>query len=258
MNAHGIARDGQNTLMISYKGVIRSVGKRIGQGLLLLLVFGIVGAVFFWLYRTGIWFKIPDMLRHAGIFGLVISYFMIVIQTVVPFAPFALLAGFNATVHGLIVGYLITFAGAFTGALLLYLVAVKAWDTFLRKRLQQFLKRHPKIESAFEQVAKERGTSVFFVILTLRLQPWLPSSAIDIMAGAAHVRFWPFVAATVAGQAPMIALESYVGHRILHFRSHQLEIWIIGIVSAVLLVIYSVIRYRNMRTQKHEQHVLKK
>ncbi|WP_181362872.1 TVP38/TMEM64 family protein [Sulfoacidibacillus thermotolerans] len=225
---------------------------RIRKVIFFAVLIGGAACFLFFLYRTGIWFKIPDALRRAGVFGVAISFLMIVFQTVVPFAPFALLAGFNVTVHGFILGYLITFAGAFTGAVLLYWVAIKAWDTFLQKPLHRFLHRHPKMDKALRQVSRERSASVFFVILTLRLQPWLPSSAIDIMAGAAHVRFWPFVAATIGGQAPMIALESYVGHRILHFRTHQREIWIIGIVSVLLLIIYWAIRYRRARAKMNE------
>ncbi len=231
---------------------------RLRQGIFFIIFIGLSGAGLVWLYRTGIWFEIPDMLHRAGFFGIVISYSMIVLQTVIPFAPFALLAGFNATVHGFILGYLTTFAGAFTGAVLLYVVAVKAWDTILHKPLDRFLQRHPKIHTAFHQVEREKGTSIFFVILTLRLQPWLPSSAIDIMAGAAHVRFWPFVLATLAGQAPMIALESYVGHRILHFRTHQQEIWMIGIVSVLLLAFYGFFRYRSARGDKHHERTASK
>ena len=95
---------------------------RLRQGIFFIIFIGLSGAGLVWLYRTGIWFEIPDMLHRAGFFGIVISYSMIVLQTVIPFAPFALLAGFNATVHGFILGYLTTFAGAFTGAVLLYVV----------------------------------------------------------------------------------------------------------------------------------------
>ncbi|MHB1681785.1 MAG: TVP38/TMEM64 family protein [Bacilli bacterium] len=203
-----------------------------GSGLIALAACGT------WLYMSGAWWKIPDLMRRAGVFGIGLSYGLILVQTFVPFAPFAILAGFNATVHGFIIGYITTFAGAFTGALLLYTLARRAVKSMLLKPLERFLNRHPKLERAFTRIPTEGAWSIFVAILTLRLQPWLPSSAIDVLAGAAKVRLAPFLLATFFGQAPMIALESYVGHRILHFQEHQKELWLLGALSLLFFALY--------------------
>ena len=210
----------------------------------------VVAAFGVWLYVSGVWWRIPDLMRQAGAFGIAISYVLILVQTVVPFAPFAILAGFNATVHGYMVGYITTFAGAFTGAVLLYIVARRAAKGILHKPLGRFLKRHPKLQHAFARIPAEGAWSIFAAILALRLQPWLPSSAIDVLAGASKVRLAPFLLATLFGQAPMIALESYVGHRILHFREHQRELWLLGALSLLLFAIYALWRRVSARRKR--------
>ena len=195
-----------------------------------------------WLFASGAWWSIPGLMRRAGVFGIALSYFLILIQTVVPFAPFAILAGFNATVHGFAVGYITTFSGAFTGAFLLYIFARRATRSILRKPLKRFLNKHPKLERIFARISTEGAWSIFVTVLALRLQPWLPSSAIDVLAGAAKVRLAPFLLATFFGQAPMIAVESYVGHRILHFREHQRELWLLGALGLLFFAMYALWR----------------
>jgi len=207
-----------------------------------------VGVMLFVLYRSGLLSRLPAMIRASGSFGIAISYAAIVIQTFVPFAPFALLAGCNALVHGFWLGYVSTWAGAFSGALLMYALSRKAWDGPLARLLDRFMARHPRVQRFRQRIERKQGWSVFGVILLLRLQPWLPSSAIDIAAGMARVRMGPFVIATVVGQAPMIALESYVGNRILDPQGIHRGVWLVAGALFVVLSGYVIWRARLQKT----------
>ncbi|MCY0875858.1 MAG: VTT domain-containing protein [Firmicutes bacterium] len=214
---------------------------------LLVVAVSIVVIAISWLYRSGVLWRLPDLVRSCGVYGLLISYAAIVLQTFIPFAPFALLAGGNALVHGFWLGYISTWAGAFTGALLLYVIARRTLYGPLKIWLERFLRKHPKVEHVRARIEKERGWSVFGFIVLLRLQPWLPSSAVDIASGMARVSFGPFAIATVVGQGPMIALESYVGHRLLNPAGHTKELWAIGGVSLLLLCLYGLWQWRKRR-----------
>ncbi len=195
-----------------------------------------------YLAGAGGWNGIPDGLRAAGSLGLLVSYGLIVLQTFVPFAPFAVLAAFNATVHGYWPGYAATLAGAFTGALLFYGLALHLLHRYANRRLERFLARHERMRRMAQSVARERGWSLFFVLVVLRLQPWLPSSIIDLLAGVAKVPAALFAVATLVGQAPIIALESYVGHRVMTFGAHQNEVWWLAGAALGLLLLYGLAR----------------
>ena len=190
------------------------------------------------------------MIHASGALGLLVSFGLIVLQTVLPFAPFALLAGFNAAAHGFWLGCAVTFAGAYAGALLLYWLSSRAMRALARRRLGGFLARRPRLARWLGRIRGERGWPLFLVILTLRLQPWLPSSAIDLAAGVAQVPPLPFAAATAAGQAPMVGLEAYLGHRLLNFRAHQGELWMIGLASLALLGAYFAFRSARARRRQ--------
>lgn len=191
-----------------------------------------------WLYGAGLWSAIPAALRRAGAFGVAASYVLVLAQTVIPFAPFVFLAGFNASAHGFWIGYGATWAGAFTGAMLLYSLARgplrRYFQRYFRQRLQRFFSRRPKLRSLASSIGNQSAASAFLAILTLRMQPWLPSSAIDILSGLSGVPWRPYILATIAGQGPMIAMEVLIGHRLLHLRAAEQDLWWLAAGSAAL------------------------
>lgn len=207
--------------------------------------------VLFWLYKSGWWFTIPYFIRKTGAFGIFVSYFLVLLQTVIPFIPFAMLAGFNSTVHGYWIGFLCTFAGAFSGSVILYYVSANVLHRYLSKWLTRWMKKHPAWAKRRKAMGQRRGWSIFVPLLLLRIQPWLPASIIDITAGLSRVNLSPYLAATILAQGPMIALESYVGHRVLNVSSHQQEVWWIAGVSMVSLIIYGIFIFLRKRHQKH-------
>ncbi len=211
----------------------------------------VFGGVVFWLYKSGWWFTIPHFIRQTGVFGIFISYFLVLLQTVIPFIPFAMLAGFNTTVHGYWVGFLCTWAGAFSGSVILYYVSSNVLHRYLSKWLTRWLKKHPVWATRRQALGQRRGWSIFVPLLLLRIQPWLPASIIDITAGLSKVNWGPYLAATILAQGSMVALESYVGHRVLNVSSHQQEVWWIAGISFVSLIIYGSFMLLRKRNQNH-------
>lgn len=186
-------------------------------------------------YRSGSWTILPTYLEKLGHAGIVLSYLLVVLQTVVPFVPFAILAGMNATAHGFFTGYLATLFGSFTGALLLYGLSKSVLRPLFSRYLRRFFARHQKLQTAVSRIEQATPWSTFFTVLGLRLQFWLPASLIDVSAGISSVSFVPFLFGTLIGQAIMVLLESYVGHRVLHFQAHMAELAGICVIGGAIL-----------------------
>lgn len=210
----------------------------------------LVLALMIWAYTSGIWQRIITVIRASGAYGLLISYLLVVVQTVVPFAPFAVLAGLNTSVHGFWAGYLSTWAGAFTGSLLLYYLSQRVMSAYFEKKLVHLLRNHSQLQSLTQRIRESSGISAFVVILLLRLQPWLPSSVIDISSGLSRIRWAPYLAATVFGQGSMVALASYIGHQLLHPPIDRHVWWLVVGISALILIVYVGARFLLARSKK--------
>ena len=218
--------------------------KQMGAGLVLLVF--IIGMAIFWIHRTGLLWVIPRYLQHAGAWGIVISFGLIVVQSVVPYAPFALLAGFNTSAHGFWLGYFVSFAGVVTGNLVLYLLAKQIVKIVFHGKIETLLMRYPKLEVVRNKVVRARFWTAFSILFVLRIQPWVPSSWLDVLSGATGVKFKPFTFATLAGQVPSVAIMAYIGHRLLNLQQYKQEIILIVGIAIVLGVVY-FFRNRRMR-----------
>ncbi|KUO94978.1 TVP38/TMEM64 family protein [Ferroacidibacillus organovorans] len=204
----------------------------------------------FFFYRSGSWTLLPEYLEKLGHAGIVLSYLLVVLQTMVPFVPFAILAGMNATAHGFFTGYLATLFGSFTGSLLLYGLSKSVLRPLFSRYLKRFFARHAKLQATIARIDQATPWSTFFTVLGLRLQFWLPASIIDLSAGISSVSFVPFLFGTLIGQAIMVLLESYVGHRVLHFKAHVAELAGICVIGGGILAANFIVARRKMRRLK--------
>ncbi|MEG9298588.1 TVP38/TMEM64 family protein [Mangrovibacillus sp. Mu-81] len=149
--------------------------------------------IFLW-YSRGFWeirpHDIRDWIMPFGWGAPIVFIIMLTIRPVVliPTTIFSIAAGLA---FGPYIGLVVTLAGALGGASVAY-----AASSFLGLRLWK--KSSPKVTIIRDKMA-ENG---FFYILMLRLVPFLNFDLVSYLAGAAKVRFLPYIAATAIGIIP--------------------------------------------------------
>jgi uncharacterized membrane protein YdjX (TVP38/TMEM64 family) len=140
-----------------------------------------------WAESVGPWFPLAFLVAH-----------IIVTVVPVPRTAFTLAAGL---LFGKAFGVLIAVLAS-TGSAVLALLLVRAAGWQLNR-----LVRHRAIDRVDERL-RERGWPA---ILSLRLIPLVPFSAINYAAGASRVRLLPFTLATLAGVVPGTAAVVILG-----------------------------------------------
>ena len=225
--------------------------RQVGAGLALIGL--LVATAIVWIHRTGLLWAIPRFMREAGPWGLLLSYGLVVLQSIVPYAPFALLAGFNTSAHGFWLGYALSFAGVVTGNLILFLLGNQIVAIFFHGRVNAIWRRHPRLEVVKKRVVDAPFWPAFAILFILRVLPWVPSSLLDILSGATGVKFKPFILSTLAGQAPTVAAMAYLGHRLLNIRHYKKGIMLFLGMAILLFVVYIV--WRIVRKNKIGQRL---
>ena len=82
--------------------------------------------------------------------------------------------------------------------------------------------------------AVERGG--IFLLLTVRIVPIIPFSAISYVMGSARVPFWRFMWTTFVGYIPLTALFVYFGTKLEEFSPTDPAIWIGAAVLVAMLL----------------------
>lgn len=178
-----------------------------------------------WAESVGPWFPLAFLLAH------------IVITVVpVPRTAFTLAAGL---LFGPLLGVAIAVVASTASAMIaMLLVRAAGW------RLNRLV-RHRSIDTVNERL-RRRG---WLAILSLRLIPAVPFSALNYAAGASGVRVLPYALATLAGLLPGTAAVVILGDALAGHPSSLL--YLVSACTASLGVAGLVIEIRHFRRHHH-------
>ncbi|UBV41506.1 VTT domain-containing protein [Deinococcus taeanensis] len=175
-----------------------------------------------------------DDLGWGGPLALIAGF---VLQAVLPVLPALVMTAVTARAYGPYEGFLIVYAGTLLGAAAGYGLGRLLGDTLVRTLAGERARR------AAHDFARRYGLQG---VLMVRLMPILSADVMNLVAGAARMRFRPFMLATAAGALPVTALVVWLsgsGERLL---------WGVGILSAAVGAVaagrWLIERHRTART----------
>lgn len=143
--------------------------------------------------------------QYAG-FGPLPGIVLAMLESFFPPLPlFAIVAG-NAAAFGLWWGALFSWIGTTLGSIIVFFL----FRFFSKKRMKEYLTRHPKAKQFFHWVEK-KGFTPIFVLYSF---PFSPSSLVSLTAGLSSVSIPTYLTAVIMGKAVVVFIMSYIGHDI--------------------------------------------
>lgn len=145
---------------------------------------------------------IIDYIRGYGKYAVTISFFLMILQSILAPIPAFLITLSNAAIWGWAWGSLISWSSSMVGAGLCFMIA----RILGRDVVEKFTGKN-----SINQVDKFFGKYGKHTILISRLLPFVPFDPISYAAGLTGMSFSGFMIATGIGQLPATLLYSYVG-----------------------------------------------
>jgi uncharacterized membrane protein YdjX (TVP38/TMEM64 family) len=158
------------------------------------------------------------------------------LEALLPFLPLVVILLANASAYGMWAGFLYSWIGVCSGAMLVYLLA-RAIGKRYGQRIRQ---RFPRTERFFTWMERRGFTPVFL----LSCLPFSPSALVNISAGLSGMAFHTFMTAILLGKAVMIFILSYLG---ADLRMMGEQPWRIAVALAVLLLLW----YGGKKLESH-------
>ncbi len=146
--------------------------------------------------------KVIDYLRSFGSLAAVVSFMLMVLQSIAAPIPAFLITLSNAAIFGWWQGAILSWSSAMAGATLCFFIA-----RVLGRDVVEKLTGKGAIESVdvfFERYGRS-------AILVCRLLPFVSFDFVSYGAGLTKMSFWSFFIATGIGQLPATIVYSYVG-----------------------------------------------
>ena len=196
-----------------------------------------VGSVFA-MFATGDFSAASDFMAQYGPAAAVVSFLLMVFQSVIAPLPAFLITIANANLFGWWQGAILSWTSAMAGAALCFWIARVVGREAVEKlagkngirQMEEFFQRH--------------GTQS---VLIARLLPFVSFDWVSYFAGLTSMRFWSFFLATGLGQLPATIVYSYVGGMLTGGAKLLMTGLLILFALAILVV---VIRQVYTETQK--------
>ncbi len=166
-------------------------------------------------------------------YALFISVVINIIIAILGVVPSVFITAANVLFFGFWPGAAISFAGEAIGACIAFVL----YRTGFKKNIQEKVKNYPTVKKLLEA----EGKAAFYIIVSLRLIPFIPSGIITFTAAMGRVGILTFFVASSLGKIPALLIEAYAAFQVTEFG------WqgkLILLLSGVYLLYLVYKRYR--------------
>jgi len=161
-----------------------------------------------WIKQVFLMFQLLDVnlirgyILSFGIWAPVMSFFLMVFQSVIAPLPAFLITFANAGLFGWWKGAILSWVSAMAGAALCFFIA--KW--YGRGPVERLTSKAglEGVDRFFERYGN-------YAVFVARLLPFVSFDIVSYGAGLTSMKFWPFFLATGLGQLPATVVYSYVG-----------------------------------------------
>lgn len=182
------------------------------------------------IYSIAAWF--PD----NPIFSALSSIILNLIVAISGVLPSTFITVGTVGVFGLEKALLILICGEALGAIVSFIL--------YRKGVQKFLSFPKMGNSQNKYLAKLRnskGMTTFFIVLFLRILPFVPSGAVTLTAALSKMNLLSFCFASTIGKIPALFIEAYSVSHVLRLERE----WQIGLIVFVMIILLISLIYKK-------------
>lgn len=174
-----------------------------------------------------------DIFREYQSIAVFISLAVSIVIAILGLVPSVFITAANILFFGFWEGTLISFSGEALGAIISFFLYRKGFKKAAHNKLEKF----PKLL----RLVDATGMKAFWLILSLRLIPFVPSGLVTFAAAIGEVTAITFLMASSIGKAPALLIEAYSVYQVTEW-GWQGKV-ILGVVAVVILIF--IIRSRK-------------
>lgn len=145
---------------------------------------------------------IKDYIHSFGLWAPIISFLLMIFQSIIAPIPAFMITFANAAVFGWVQGATLSWTSAMVGATLCFYISRFLGRGFVERLTSKNALK--SIDGFFDRYGK-------YAILIARLLPFVSFDIVSYAAGFTSMGFWSFFWATGIGQLPATIVYSYVG-----------------------------------------------
>jgi uncharacterized membrane protein YdjX (TVP38/TMEM64 family) len=161
--------------------------------------------------------------------AFIISISISIVIAMLGVVPSVFITGANILFFGFWNGMFISFLGEAVGAGIAFLLYRKGFKKIVKNKLDNY--------PAVKKLVNAEGKDAFFLVLGLRLIPFVPSGLITFAAAVGRINFLNFITSSSAGKLPALFIEAYAVNEVTAFtRQGKLILTITALVILIRII----------------------
>ena len=149
--------------------------------------------------------RINAWVQNFGVWGPLILILAMIVQLILMFIPSVLVMVIAVLAYGPFWGALIAMVGVIVSATVGYLIGDYFGDFTVERLIGK------PLAAKIEAFVKDYG---LWTIIVVRFSPFLSHDLVSLIGGVVEMRYRRFIAATIIGSIPLIALVAFFGQSI--------------------------------------------
>jgi uncharacterized membrane protein YdjX (TVP38/TMEM64 family) len=196
----------------------------------------------FRMFASGDFTVVKDFVASYGAYAAVISFLLMILQSIAAPLPAFLITFANANLFGWWQGAILSWSSAMAGAAVCFFIArILGRDVAEKLTSKAGLKQ---IDTFFEKYGKN-------TILICRLLPFISFDIVSYAAGLTSMSFGAFFLATGLGQLPATIVYSYVGGMLTGgAKMFVTGLMLLFALSALIVLIRKIYTEKNKKSKK--------
>ncbi|WP_346869342.1 TVP38/TMEM64 family protein [Clostridium sp. UBA5119] len=186
--------------------------------------------------------SVAGYIRSFGIYAVLVSFLLMVFQSVAAPLPAFLITFANAAIFGWWQGALLSWISSMTGAALCFYIGRILGRDAVEKLTSKYAMA--SVDGFFEKYGKH-------TILVCRLLPFVSFDFISYAAGLTSMGFLEFIVATGIGQLPATVVYSYIGGMLTG--GAQMILTALLILFAITVLVFMFKQIYNERQKKSKK-----
>ncbi|MGM9877190.1 MAG: TVP38/TMEM64 family protein [Bacilli bacterium] len=175
-----------------------------------------------------------DFILSTGIYGVVFSCFIILIESIFPIIPVLVFTSINFMLLGNILGFLVSWIFTILGCLLSYFIFRNGFGNHF-ERLTQNKEKIKQYTKLFRHISTDK----LFLIVAF---PFTPAFIVNIVAGLVKMDFKKFLIAIIFGKISLVIYSAYIGLSFVESIHNPIILLKVAIVILLVYIAYIIFK----------------
>lgn len=178
--------------------------------------------------------NIVNFIQSSGLLGVVLSCFILMIESIIPVIPLLVFISVNYLILGPVWGFILSWTFTVLGSLFSYWI-------FKNRFSNKFLEKTKDNELVDKYVKVLRKISTGKMLLIVAL-PFTPAFAVNIAAGILKIDFKKYLTAILFGKISLVLYSAYIGTTFVEGVSNPIVLVNLVILITLVYILFRIVK----------------